>query len=173
MKKRRASAQALATTCAASTRPMLIRRRIYASVKTRRASHNGVELWETALEPRPPVKIPLAGTWTLHMYWRFAEDVLEGGNAHLADASIGLSVEHPIFGPSIENIVRYDYEGWGQRKAHLHVLQPGALKTKVHWLLPDRHEAPWDVDAVLEFLFSDELLTDLREGWERLCATDE
>lgn len=104
------------------------------------------------------------------MLWRYADDP-EGGQGHLAESSVGLNVEHPALGPDTTNVVRFDFEGWGHRKAHLHVLQLRPLGTSVHWLLPDRNTEEWEAATVLDFLLSQELADDLNEaGWDRLGA---
>jgi hypothetical protein len=157
-----------------SVRASLHRQGIWASPSRDREAGD-TPTW-TVKVTHEPVAVAAAGDWTLTGYWRYVDDP-GGDDGFLLESSVGLNVATepaPVPAVPFEKgrervcLVRYDYDTrppW--EGAHLNLLQFAPLYDQVHWWLPiPAHGDPWDFEATLGWLLSEQLAADLRRrGW--------
>ncbi len=157
-----------ASQIASKARSALIPRRLPFNVTD--PQHDSIggfrEAWTTQIYPNVPLPINAHGHWTLGASWKC---VAVRGEPAVGLSSIGIyTTSTRLVAPGYmqANLARYDYEnaelGLG-RKRHIHALQP-LLGTKVHYLIPDGLDEPWDLKAVIDVYLSTGFVTDLRDA---------
>jgi hypothetical protein len=133
---------------------------------------NGMRMWTARLNPKPLHEFDaLAGRpMELHARYSFMQSLEDRARARVWESSVGLSI-YPLGAETPVNLVRYDVGPGDERDFHVHIHHPTS-ETNVHWDLPSltclaADERLWEPGALIDFLTSDQLATDLLEsGWD-------
>lgn len=142
--------------------------RVFGRVDVVRAVERTAELWKAYTPRGLPAQMGLPGEWTITMSWVVATDPEPTGEPQLVESAISLNLSSDLTSNRPRSLVRYDIDHRALTSpthkyspAHLNVLQPGLLEDNVHYPIVGLPLQEWPVEAVVDFLFSDELRADL------------